>query len=145
MFNDIVNNSKLIIFCDGGARGNPGPAASAFVIKDAQGKIVHKEGIFLGVKTNNQAEYHAVVSALHFLSKEKMNNLQEIRFYLDSVLVVSQINGIFKIKNSELRESLVKIRELESLIKCKIVYSQIPREENYEADALVNYTLDNNS
>jgi len=137
------------IFCDGGSRGNPGNAACAFVAKDPTGIIIHKAGKFLGVATNNQAEYQAVIFALEWLSSVgadpcvRPQQYTDIHFHLDSILVVSQINGLFKIKNSGLRNLLFKIRQLESEIKGKIIYSQIPREKNYEADLLVNQTLDN--
>ena len=132
--------NQLTINCDGGARGNPGPAASAFVVTDENGGPIYQQGFYLGVATNNQAEYHSVILALQWLSAN--NTLEEINIFLDSVLVVSQINGLFKIKNPNLRNLLFKIRELESEIKSKIIYSQIPREQNSEADLLVNQTLD---
>lgn len=136
----------LNIYCDGGSRGNPGPAASAFIIKDSSKKIIHQSGRFLGLATNNQAEYNAVVDALCWISKnqKKLGNITEINIYLDTILVTSQLNGLFKIKNPDLRNLLFKTRELESEIKSKIVYSQIPREQNWQADLLVNQTLDKN-
>lgn len=140
----MIHNS-LFIYCDGGSRSNPGLAAAAFIVKDSSGSIIDKEGKFLGIATNNQAEYHAVILALIYLSKNPKIITPEINIYLDSVLVVSQINGLFKIKNSDLRNLLFKIRELESQIKSKIIYSQIPRSQNWEADLLVNQTLNNSS
>lgn len=136
---------KIIsIYCDGGSRGNPGPAASAFIIKNPNNEIIYQNGKYLGITTNNEAEYQAVVLALEYLSKNPMSVELKVNFYLDSVLVVSQINGIFKIKKSNLRNLLLKIRQLESEIKSEIVYSQIPREKNWEADLIVNQTLDTN-
>lgn len=132
----------LNIYCDGGARGNPGPAASAFIVKSSSGGTIYKKGIYLGIATNNQAEYQAVIQALLYVIKQQKT--EDVDVYVDSILVASQINGLFKIKNPELRNLLFKIRELESQTKSKIKYIIIPRKKNLEADLLVNLTLDNN-
>lgn len=123
------------IFCDGGSRGNPGPAACAFVAHDDAGNTRAKCGKYLGVATNNEAEYSAVILAL-----EHLNSLNSIDFLLDSLLVVNQLNGLWKIKNPRLRELLMKVRELEA--GKKITYTHVPREQNSAADLLVNETLD---
>ncbi len=128
----------LKINCDGGARGNPGPAAYGFVVKD--GPKLLKEGAgYIGKTTNNVAEYTAVVEALNWLKKEKPK--ADLTFFLDSQLVVSQLNGIFKVKDAKIRELVLKVRELESAFN-KIMYYHIPREENKDADRLVNRALD---
>ena len=134
------------IFTDGGARGNPGPAAIGAVIKTETGRVLHQLSREIGIATNNEAEYLALVAALEYLSQTK-NQLSlmsdsVINFFLDSRLVVNQVNGIFKIKNSRMREFLLKVRELEQIIPGKIIYQLIPRERNFEADALVNRALD---
>lgn len=126
---------SLKINCDGGARGNPGPAAAAFVVT---GNLQYKCGKYLGVATNNVAEYQAVILALEWLVK----NPGRADFFLDSNLVVNQLNGLFKVKNADLRELLLKVRELEGKITLPITYSYVPREQNSEADLLVNETLD---
>lgn len=137
--------SSLIIFTDGGARGNPGPAAVGVVIKNDQGKIVEQFGKLIGETTNNIAEYTAVVEALSWvhnnLTIEQLNNTT-ISFFLDSNLVVNQLNGLFKIKKSNLRNLMWSVRELEGKLGIKITYSYIPREKNYQADKLVNQALD---
>lgn len=125
----------LKINCDGGARGNPGLAAAAFVVT---GNLQYMCGKYLGETTNNVAEYQAVILALEWLAK----NPEKADFFLDSNLVVNQLNGLFKVKDSKLRELLVKVRELEAKISTPITYSYVPRERNWEADALVNQTLD---
>lgn len=137
---------ELNIFCDGGSRGNPGPAACAYVVKDSEGNLREKRGKYLGVATNNIAEYQAVIEALSWLTTTN-HELSAVNFFLDSQLVVSQINGFFKVKNPNLRELLVKIRELENTLTTHfplltVHYSSIPRSQNYLADALVNTTLD---
>ncbi len=135
----------LNIFCDGGARGNPGPAAIGFLITDKTGKSLHKTHQFIGKNTNNAAEYTAVITALDWLQK----NWSKIKppptgvnFFLDSKLTVNQLNGLYKIKNSNLRELIVKIRQLENQIKAPLKYNFIRREQNKKADALVNLALD---
>lgn len=132
---------SLKIFTDGGARGNPGLAAGAFVVYDDAGNIREKRGKSLGTKTNNEAEYMAVIEALSYL--RNLGDLNEVHFFLDSNLVVNQLNGVFKIKEPRLRELLVQIRQLEGQFSLtRISYSYIPRAQNAEADALVNEILD---
>ena len=128
----------LQIFCDGGARGNPGPAAYGFVVFE-NGKVIYEEGGYIGIATNNFAEYTAVISALSWL---KDNNYKEkLNFFLDSKLVVSQVNGLFKVKSSKMRELLVKVRQLETSFET-IRYNYIPRDRNQHADYQVNKALD---
>lgn len=134
------------VYCDGGARGNPGPAASAYlVIKN--GEVLMKKGEFLGKATNNVAEYTAVVNALSYLSKNlsSVSNESEIRFYLDSELVVRQLTGIYKVKDVNLSKLFLEVKNLEKKLNKKIIYKHVRRSENSEADFLVNTTLDENS
>src|SRR3989304_9775320 len=125
-------------FCDGGARGNPGPAAFGYGIKK-DGQIVKSGNGYIGIATNNVAEYTAVIEALTWLesSYPKVN----LTFYLDSELVVSQLSGIYKVKNSNIRDLVFKIRTLESNFG-QVNYKHIPREKNKQADRLVNLALD---
>ena len=129
------------IFCDGGARGNPGPAAYGFVVRDESGVIKEANG-YIGVATNNVAEYTAIVEALKWLSNHKKG--EDLQFFLDSLLAASQLNGIYKVKNAKIRELLVKIRELENQFS-KITYQHVPRDQNKEADKQVNLALDQKS
>ncbi len=136
-----TNDKQLSIYCDGGARGNPGPAACAFVATSENGQLIHQQGFYLGVATNNQAEYRAVIESLKWLSTLKQESII-VNFYLDSQLVVNQINGNYKIKNVILEKlnSQIKKMIIENKIKIeKIVY--IPRVKNFAADSLVNQTL----
>jgi|SRR3989344_142667 len=128
----------LNIFCDGGARGNPGPAAYGFVIKE-NGKTIKKEGKTLGIATNNFAEYTAVIEALKWLLDGYEG--QDLNFFLDSQLVASQLSGIYKVKNAQIRELVLKVKNLETSFG-QIKYMYIPREQNKEADAMVNRALD---
>lgn len=139
------NSSTYTIYCDGGARGNPGPAAYGFVIYDEQGSKIYEEGRVIGKTTNNVAEYSAVVAALKWLTSQITDNLQlttDIKFFLDSQLAAKQLSGQWKIKNEDLRNLFFTIKELEQNIGAKVTYSNVPREQNREADRLVNAALD---
>ncbi|MFA6533815.1 MAG: ribonuclease HI family protein [Patescibacteria group bacterium] len=131
-------NKKLIIYTDGGARGNPGPSGIGVVIYDAHKKPVKEFGRYIGEGTNNQAEYQAVIDAL--AAAEKLG-AEEIDFYLDSELVVMQLRGEYKVKNKDLGSLFVKVYNLTGKFK-KITYRHIRREENRAADRLVNQALD---
>ncbi|MEK7591915.1 MAG: ribonuclease HI family protein [Patescibacteria group bacterium] len=144
---------KLIVHTDGGSRGNPGQAAIGIVIqmidessKKSETKVI-EFGKRIGEATNNVAEYTAVREALAYMH----NNLLRsgishretiIQFFLDSLLVVQQLNGVFKIKDARLREIFFAIKSLEQELDGVISYTHIPREENMRADALVNKALD---
>ncbi|KKU58080.1 MAG: Ribonuclease H [Candidatus Amesbacteria bacterium GW2011_GWA2_47_11b] len=133
------------IHTDGGARGNPGPAACAFVATDDRGHLIHQQGFYLGIATNNQAEYQAVIAALKWVSTLDPQP-PALNFYLDSQLVVNQLQGNFKIKNQSLKIKKLKILELIKNYKLKIKnFVYIPRSQNAAADLLVNQTLDNHS
>lgn len=137
--------AKYEIYCDGGARGNPGPAAVGVVIKKMGGKMggvgdeVVKIGKFIGSRlTNNQAEYLAVLEALRKLHRL---NASRIVFHLDSELVVKQLNGSYKVKNPQLKKLHQQILTL--LRNLKVVkFKHVTRENNQEADRLVNEALD---
>ncbi len=129
------------IHTDGGARGNPGPAAVGVVIHK-NGKFFHQFGKAIGETTNNVAEYRGVIEALKYMQTILKNNKHALLFVLDSVLVVNQLNGVFKIKESHLRELSFQIKLLEQEIGGVIRYTTVPREQNRQADILVNYALD---
>jgi len=129
---------KLIIHTDGGARGNPGPAAIGAVIKDEKGTLLAEVSECIGETTNNQAEYRAVIAALR---EAKQLKATEINFYLDSELVVKQLNKEYKVKHPDLAPLFVKIYN-ETLSYKKVTFAHVRREYNKEADALVNKALD---
>ena len=133
--------NKVVIFCDGGSRGNPGPAACAFVVQSKDGKIVYQANKFLGVATNNFAEYSAVILALEWAGKKRFTR---IKFNLDSQLVVSQLNGVYKVKSPSIQELFLITKKLLKNISGKITFEFIPREKNCQADLLVNQVLDEN-
>jgi len=136
---------NLIIHTDGGARGNPGPAAVGVVIeeRDTNGaaKSVVKFGKTIGETTNNVAEYTAVTEALRHVGQMKAD-VSSIQFFLDSLLVVNQLNGLYRVKEPHLRELLTRVRMLEQDVGCPITYTAVPRAENAAADSLVNQALD---
>lgn len=136
------SENSLLIQTDGGARGNPGPAAIGIVIRN-RNKLLVQHGEKIGVATNNVAEYSAVLWALRWLVENVAPDIKKIHFFLDSLLVVQQLNGVFKIKNEKLRELLFAIRGEEARITVPIIYSHIRREQNTEADSMVNKALDN--
>jgi len=141
--NETITN--LYVFCDGGARGNPGPAAIGFLIKDNKGKVLIEKGKFIGRATNNVAEYRAVIEALKWIFENQANfqfPISNFQFFLDSKLVVNQLNGLYKIKDAKLRNLIIQARGLESQIKASIIYYHIPREKNQAADKLLNQALD---
>ncbi len=129
---------KLIIYTDGGARGNPGPAALGVVVGDKE----YSE--YLGEMTNNQAEYRALVFALKkakALLGGKKAGEAEIEMRMDSELIVRQLNGIYKIKEPDLQPLFIKVWNLRLDFK-KVTFHHIPREQNKRADRLVNLALD---
>lgn len=129
---------KLTIYTDGGARGNPGPAATGIVIKNSVGKILAAFGEYLGEQTNNYAEYMALIGGL---KKAHAFGATEVDCLLDSELVVKQMRQEYKVKEPGLQKLF--IIAYNSAIKFKKVnYRHIAREKNKEADKLVNETLD---
>ncbi len=131
----------LTIHTDGGSRGNPGPAASAFIIEDSARRLVYSQGHFLGRTTNNQAEYQAVLFSLHWLISHPQSDTQ-INFFLDSLLVVNQLSGLYKIKDPGLISLAAQIKKILNQHQFSAVFFYIPRAQNSAADLLVNQTLD---
>lgn len=139
--NNVVIPSTVptaIIYTDGGSRGNPGPSASGFVILDEAEHLIEEGGEYLGIATNNQAEYHAVRLALEAASKR---GVQVAHFRIDSLLVVNQLTGIYKIKNRDLWPVHQRIKDLVGDFK-QVTFTHVRREFNQEADAMVNKILD---
>lgn len=137
-----MNGSFLKIYADGGARGNPGPSACAFVVVE-DGRVVYKKTKFLGKATNNEAEYNAVIIALDWLNRKKFPNRQII-FYLDSELVAKQLSGKYKIRSKKLSLLAGYAKTLERNLDYKVIFRQLEREKNRLADALVNQEIDEN-
>ena len=142
----IIPLMTLIVYTDGGSRGNPGPAAAAFIIADSSGRPIKQSGVYLGVTTNNQAEYQAVLQALTWISQNQITySSEKIDFYLDSELVARQLSGQYKIKSKELIPLALRVKNIQNLLSSQniqIAFYSIPRELNKSADRLVNQTLD---
>lgn len=145
---------NLVIHTDGGARGNPGPSAIGVVIElctcldpractESKRKRVVGFGKKIGETTNNVAEYTAVIEALQYM-RDSMSgeSVSKIAFYLDSTLVVNQLNGLYKVKESHLRDLVTRVHFLEPEVGSEISYTAVPREQNRAADLLVNQALD---
>lgn len=136
---------KIIIYTDGGARGNPGPAAIGAVFCNEKGQVIREYSEFLGEKiTNNEAEYSAVILALKkfkaLFGKELAKN-SEIEIKSDSELIVKQLNGEYKILEPKIQQLFLELWNLKFDFK-NVKFKLVPREKNKEADKLVNQTLD---
>jgi len=133
-------NKRLTVFSDGGARGNPGPAAIACLIIAENGQVLMVKSRYIGLRTNNQAEYEALIMALE---SAVTLDAEEVVCHLDSELVAKQLNGKYAVKNLELRKLWNRVQELARQFK-KIRFVNVPRTNSYiqKADELVNKTLD---
>lgn len=129
---------KVKVFADGGSRGNPGPSASGFAILDMEDNVLVDKGVYLGVTTNNQAEYTSIKLALEECRKM---NVKEAQVYMDSLLVINQLKGVFKVKNRDLWPLHDAVKQLAGELK-KVSFNHVPREFNKLADAAVNRALD---
>lgn len=135
-----MEENTIIIHTDGGSRGNPGPAACAFVV-EKKGHNLASGTKYLDITTNNIAEYNGVLTAMVWLIDNKVAD--NVIFLLDSELVVKQLNGLYKIKSTELQQLAILIKSKINLLKGKVYFKNIPREQNKLADKLVNQELDN--
>jgi len=135
---------KFIVYTDGGARGNPGPAALGYVIKDERGKTLKEHGEYIGEKTNNEAEYKAVIFALKKIKslwgKDKAKKA-EVQVFSDSQLIIRQLNRQYKVENENMQKFFLELWNL-IIDFGSVTFTEIPREENKEADKMVNQALD---
>lgn len=131
--------TEVKLYADGGSRGNPGPSASGFVILSTEGETIYKNGEYLGITTNNQAEYQALrlglEAALH------MFGARTVHVYMDSLLVINQMKGTFKVRNRDLWPVHDAVQKLVKKF-IQVDFNHIPRELNKLADAEVNKCLD---
>lgn len=130
--------NKIIIHSDGGARGNPGPSGIGVVLNDESGGVIAEISRYLGETTNNQAEYKALIAGLE---KAKDLEAEEVACYLDSELVVKQLNHEYKVKSADLAPLFLKVHNLSLSFK-KISYTHVRREQNKIADRLANEAMD---
>jgi ribonuclease HI len=130
--------SSGYLFCDGGARGNPGPAGAGAVLLDMQQQVLAEGNKYLGEATNNVAEYQGLLIGLDLAQKHKIDTL---KIRLDSELIVRQITGQYKVKNPGLRPLWEKVQHaLQAFARWEIAH--VPRAENAHADKLVNLAID---
>jgi ribonuclease HI len=129
--------SIIYIHIDGAARGNPGESGIGVLIKDENGRTREIKK-YLGTRTNNQAEYTALITALESIKDHKN---QEIRIFTDSLLLANQMNGIWKVRHPEIKELHTKAKRLTEGFS-RVLISHVPREENAEADRLANLAID---
>ena len=136
----VAANSKIYIHADGGSRGNPGVAAIGIIVLDENGKQIDSYKECIGVKTCNEAEYHALIKALDIAIKYPRC---EVNIFMDSELVVKQMNGIYRIRAKNLKPLFFQAKKLEKGFH-KITYTHVKRENKNQsiADKLVNEALD---
>ena len=127
-----------VMRCDGGARGNPGPAAGAYVLYDPDGREIEARGEYLGAVTNNVAEYRAL---LHGLDAAVQHGVRRLRVFMDSELVVRQMLGEYRVKNAGLKPLHEAARRATGRFEA-IEFRAVRREDNARADEIVNETLD---
>ena len=129
---------RLIIYTDGAARGNPGPAAIGVIIEDERGRLVASISQRIGRTTNNQAEYRALIAALE---KAVSLGAKQVDIKSDSELVVRQINGSYRVKKAALKPLYQQVKYLIGSLE-DFTIAHVSREQNTEADALANRALD---
>ncbi len=129
---------KATMFADGGSRGNPGPAASGAVLYDGSGALVAEVGLYLGIATNNVAEWRALVIGL---LRARELGISELAIRMDSELVVRQVTGIYRVKHPDL---IPLASQVKALLRgfATVDIRHVPRKENAAADAVVNAVLD---
>jgi len=133
-----VNGGEWVLGCDGGSRGNPGPAAWGFVLVDPTGQTVEARGEAFGVATNNVAEYRALIAGLEAAAR---HGAPSVSVRMDSELVVRQMTGAYRVKNEGLKPLHAEARAAARHV-ARVRYSSVPREANALADQLVNEALD---
>lgn len=133
---------ELTIYTDGASRGNPGHASFGFTISDEAGNLVYEKGEYIGITTNNVAEYTAVLEALVYVKKElSQKSPFQIELRADSKLVAEQLSGRYKIKALHLKPIIQKIKIL-GIELGNVIFKHIPRSSNTRADRLANLALD---
>jgi len=137
---------KINVFTDGGSRGNPGCSGYGLVIYNDNQKIIFKESKYLGIKTNNEAEYAGLIGALNWINKNQNSfKISEINFYSDSQLMIRQLQGLYKVKAPTLIPLFMEAKKIISLISLPINFKDIRRESNKVADELANQAMDKKS
>ncbi len=132
---------KIYIHTDGASRGNPGLASYGFVVEDDQGRILYEEGKYIGLTTNNVAEYTGILEALKLVKSEFKGKEIEVHLLADSKLAIEQLSGRYKIKSPHLKLIIEEIKIL-AINLGGVSYMHVPREKNKIADKLANLAID---
>lgn len=137
---------NINVYTDGGSRGNPGHSGYGLVIYDDDQKIIFQESKYLGIKTNNEAEYSGLIGALNWINDNQNSlKLSKINFYSDSQLMVRQMQGLYKVKAPNLIPIFQQTQKLISTISCPIKFTDVRRDFNKLADQLANEAMDRKS
>jgi probable phosphoglycerate mutase len=135
---------EINIYTDGGSRGNPGISGYGLVVYDSQNNVIYQESKFLGIKTNNEAEYGGLLAALEWIQKNKtVFDITQLNFFADSQLLVRQLQGIYKVKAPTLLPLFAKAQQLLIQINLPYFFKDVRREFNELADKLANQAMDN--
>lgn len=135
---------EINIYTDGGSRGNPGIAGYGVVIYGDKKQIIYQESKFLGIKTNNEAEYSGLIAALIWIEKnKKIYNITQLNFFADSQLMVRQLQGTYKVKAPTLLPLFSRAQQLLIQINLPYIFQDVRREFNELADKLANKAMDN--
>jgi probable phosphoglycerate mutase len=133
----------LNIYTDGGSRGNPGISGYGLVIYEDKQKVLYQEGKFLGIKTNNEAEYSGIIAAIEWVKKNKTNyNITQLNFFADSQLMIRQFQGLYKVKAPTLLPLYAQAQQLLAQINLPTKFTDVRREFNKLADELANQAMD---
>lgn len=132
---------KIAVYTDGASRGNPGEASYGFIVTDERKQILCQEGRCIGIATNNEAEYTAVLEVLKKIKSSLAKEISGITLYADSKLVTEQLSGRYKVKSKNLKPLVEQIKIL-ALELGGVVYKHVPRLQNAQADKLANLALD---
>ncbi len=128
----------LLLYCDGAARGNPGPAGAGVVLQRPSGEVVERCGRYLGEATNNVAEYEALLLGLE---RARARGAREVHVMADSQLMIRQLEGAYKVRAAHLKPRVERARQLISSFE-RVVLRHVPREENRAADQMANLAID---
>lgn len=135
---------EVNIYTDGGSRGNPGISGYGLVIFDDQKTLIYQESKFLGIKTNNEAEYSGIIAALEWVKKnQSAYQITQLNFFADSQLMIRQLQGVYKVKASTLLPLFSRAQQLLLQINLPTKFTDVRREFNELADKLANKAMDN--
>ena len=134
---------KLSVYTDGGSRGNPGISGFGVAILDDTGQVIAKLSKFIGIKTNNEAEYSALIEALTWLNDSKAKfSIDYVNFYSDSQLMVRQVQGKYQVKADNIKPLIAAVRSLLTQLDISYQFNEILRDKNKLADELANHAMD---